>query len=160
MTSISVNGFKEVYQAGTADVTMLPAHSFKAATLPAIVLLKLIAYDDRPEQRLKDAGDIAGILLNYFELQSDLIYDHHYDLFEKEERGLEQIAAIVVGREIKKICADNAQLKERIERIVAGEIDKNYNSQFLRAMVRETKKTLEEMNDLMKHLREGITYNM
>ncbi len=34
----------------------------KAATLPAIVLLKLIAYDDRPEHRIKDPGDIAGII--------------------------------------------------------------------------------------------------
>ena len=157
MTSISVNGFREVYEAGTESIDMQTKYSFKAATLPAIVLLKLIAYDDRPEQRLKDAGDIAGILMNYFELQSDLIYDHHHDLFEKEERELTEIAAIVVGREIKKICADNSQLHNRIQRIVSDEIDKIDKSAFLRAMMRETGKTLEEMNDLLMNMLEGIT---
>lgn len=49
----------EVYQSGTEEVEMETGHNFKIATLPSIVLLKLIAFDDRPEKRSKDARDIA-----------------------------------------------------------------------------------------------------
>lgn len=51
LISIKVNGFNEVYFAGTETVELSTGHTFKVATLPAIVLLKFIAYDDRPEVR-------------------------------------------------------------------------------------------------------------
>src|SRR5690242_428632 len=98
LTTIKVNGFKEVYRFGTEEVEMKTGHNFKVATLQAIILLKLIAYDDRPEQRSKDARDIANILLHFFDLHADLIYEHHGDLFGVEERSLEEISAIVIGR--------------------------------------------------------------
>jgi predicted nucleotidyltransferase len=46
LTSINVNGFSEVYQSGTITIELLTGHNFKIATLPSIVLLKLIAFDD------------------------------------------------------------------------------------------------------------------
>lgn len=48
LSAIKVNGIMEVYQQGTEPVEVATGHRFKIATLPAIVLLKLIAYDDRP----------------------------------------------------------------------------------------------------------------
>lgn len=81
LTSIKVNGFNEVYLAGTELVEPATGHTFKVATLPSIILLKFIAYDDRPEVRTKDARDIINIMLHFFELQADLIYDSHADLF-------------------------------------------------------------------------------
>jgi predicted nucleotidyltransferase len=73
LTSIKINGFMEVYQAGTEAVLLKTGHNFKVATLPAIVMLKLIAYDDRPEIRFKDARDIINILIHYFDLQAEMI---------------------------------------------------------------------------------------
>ena len=70
LTSIKVNGFNEVYLAGTETVELSTGHTFKVATLPAIVLLKFIAYDDRPEVRAKDARDIINIMLHFFDLQA------------------------------------------------------------------------------------------
>lgn len=66
LTSIKLNGFKEVYDSGTAEVKMETGHNFKIATLPSLVLLKLISYDDRPEQRTKDPRDIANIIAPFF----------------------------------------------------------------------------------------------
>ena len=57
-----VNGFNEVYLAGTKTVELSTGHTFKVATLSAIVPLKFIAYDDRPEVRAKDARDIINII--------------------------------------------------------------------------------------------------
>lgn len=73
LTNIKVNGFMEVYQSGTEDVEMETGHHFKIATLSSIVLLKLIAFDDRPEIRFKDARYIANIISHFFDLHADLI---------------------------------------------------------------------------------------
>jgi len=47
MTAIKVDGMIEVYRSGTEEVTLETGNVFKVATLPAIILLKFIAYDDR-----------------------------------------------------------------------------------------------------------------
>lgn len=145
LPNIKVNGFMEVYQSGTAEVKLQTGHQFKVATLPAIVLLKLIAFDDRPEMRSKDARDIANIITHYFELQADFIYREHVDLFTEEEsyRTLEQIAAIVIGREIGKIVASNNAVKQRLERILKSHIELAADSLLVRNMVAETGSTVE-----------------
>lgn len=103
LTSISVNGFSEVYNSGTNEVQLDSGHQFKVASLSSIVLLKLIAYDDRPEQRAKDGRDVGSIIEHYFDLQAANIYEHHSDLLTKVEKdvSLQEIAATVIGREIK-----------------------------------------------------------
>ncbi len=53
MTSVKVNGFKEVYGSGNEEILMETGHSFKIVSLPSIVLLKFIVFDDRPEVRFK-----------------------------------------------------------------------------------------------------------
>jgi predicted nucleotidyltransferase len=59
MSSIKADGMKEVYAFGAELIHLDTGHTFKAATLPGIVLLKLVAYDDREELRQKDALDIG-----------------------------------------------------------------------------------------------------
>lgn len=160
MTSIRVNGFKEVYNAGTEEAELSTGHIFKAATLPAIVLLKLIAYDDRPEARLKDARDVASIVQHFFDLQSDFIYEYHVNLFEDEsDKDIVDIGAIVIGRELKKLCADNGALKKRIQDILEREIAGGADSKFIRQMVQETQSNAEKMQNWLIHLITGyISY--
>lgn len=157
LTSIKVNGFLEVYQSGTAEMKMATGHSFKVATLPAIVLLKLIAYDDRPEMRFKDARDIANIIRHYFDLQADLIYEQHSDIFDGMEMSEEEISALVIGREVQRITIENEKLFERLSRIITREIAQQANSAFIRNMVQETGTTVEAMVGLMKRLLAGLT---
>ena len=89
MTTIQISGMKEVYENGTEIVNLETGNTFKAATLIGIVLLKLVAYDDRPERRQKDATDIGNILVNFFDMHQDLIYSNHLDMFDEQERTLE-----------------------------------------------------------------------
>jgi len=155
LTSIKVNGFSEVYQAGTEEIELATGHIFKVATLPAIVLLKLIAYDDRPEIRLRDAPDIINILLHFFDLQADLIYEHHNDLFGGEDLALEEIGAIVIGREMQKIVSGNVGLEARLAGIIENKITAKENSAFIRSMVSESGRTVEDVVKLMERLSEG-----
>jgi len=156
LTSIKVNGFLEVYQAGTEEVKLATGHTFKVATLPAIVLLKLIAYDDRPEMRFKDARDIVNIIDHYFDLQAELIYEHHSDIFEGEEMSENEIAALVIGREMQKIVAENEALFQRLSKIITAQIGLKENSAFIRNMVQESGGTVEEMTKLLERLLSGF----
>jgi predicted nucleotidyltransferase len=70
LSTIKVNGFKEVGVAGVEEIE-IGSSQYQVATLPSIVLLKLIAYDDRPEHRQNDAGDIAHIIGYYFDIETD-----------------------------------------------------------------------------------------
>jgi hypothetical protein len=85
--------------------------------LEGIILLKLIANDDRP-QRTHDIEDIEHILNVYFELFSDVVYNDHFDtmsLYDTREREyIPLVCARVVGRKINEILAGALPLKERI----------------------------------------------
>jgi len=158
LTQINVNGFVEVYRAGTSDIELPTGHHFKIATLPAIILLKLIAFDDRPEHRIKDARDIAGIINHFFDLQADLIYQEHADLFadEKDTRTSQEISAIVIGREIKKICATNDVLLHRLKQILQTHITMKDRSIFIRNMVIELYETVETAIRYLQHMLEAM----
>jgi predicted nucleotidyltransferase len=154
LPGIKANGFMEVYHSGTEKVEMKTGHNFKIATLPSIVLLKLIAFDDRPEQRFKDARDIANIITHFFDLQADLIYEKHTDLFtdENDGRSMEETASIVIGREIKKIANPNDSLMRRLNKILQSHIDLKDESLFIRNMVAETNGTVEISVQLLKNI--------
>jgi predicted nucleotidyltransferase len=161
LTNIRVEGMHEVFEAGTKPVTASTGREFQVASLPAIILLKLIAYDDRPEERQKDARDIANILESYFELQSNLIYDYHNDLFavgeaEQEQLVLEEVAAKVVGREIKKIIHANDLLLHRVQTIIARLRAEGEDGAFVRAMTAETGRPAREVIDWLEKLAEGL----
>lgn len=159
LTSIKVNGFKEVYEEGTENIELATGHHFETATLPAIVLLKLIAFDDRPEERENDPGDIAGIIDQFFDLKADLIYENHVDLFAKDDdnQTLEEISAIVIGREVKNICGDNNLLLERLRGILKEHIDGKEDSVFIRGMVAENGETVETCVLYLEKMMAGLS---
>ena len=157
LTSIRVNGFKEVFESGTEKLELETGHAFEVATLPSIVLLKLISYDDRPEHRLKDPGDIASIILNYFDLQSDNIYDNHTDLFDDADFTLQKAGARIIGREIKTIIESNTDLKQRITDILLGHINQADESLFIRNMQTGDDFVLSVAVDWLNEILKGIT---
>ncbi len=161
LTSIPVNGLMEVYEAGTKAVEMMEGHHFAVATLPAIVLLKLIAYDDRPEQRTKDARDIANIITHFFELEGDMIYEHHSDLFMREDDlELADVAANVIGRAIGDILKGNHKLYQRLLGILNNHIDKGGKKEFIRNMAQETNGTIAHMIQHLRGVRSGLLSKM
>lgn len=118
---IFANGFEEIFRKATIQVKdEYDDLVFKVATLSAIVLLKLIAYDDRPEKRTQDPQDIVQIIENYFEIEKEMIWEVHHDLFD-EESELIEIGVRVIGREISDIVSGNRTLKERVLNILSLE---------------------------------------
>jgi len=152
----NISGFKEVYEEGTEEVNFEGEYNFKVSTLAGIVILKLIAYDDRSEIRSNDMGDIAAIIRYYFDLESDLIYDNHADLFAGEEQSLERIAARVLGRQMKLILNRNTLLKERIISILQINAQSPEDSSIGLQFVNENIQTVDEAILVIKEIITGI----
>jgi predicted nucleotidyltransferase len=156
-TSISLQGFSEIYNDGLPTLDLEGKHQFKFCTLPGIVLLKLIAWDDRPESRRDDIKDISDILNHFFDMNDNEIFENHHDLFEKEEASLKHIAARVMGREMSKIAKKNELLFSRIVGILDSNTLVSQNSDMAKIMVEYYDNTIDDNVQLLKYLRQGFT---
>ena len=152
LTSLNVEGFREVFELASEEIEM-DDQRFKVCTLSGIVILKLIAWDDRPEVRRDDIDDISEIIKNYFHLRDDEIFSHHHDLFT-DNIEIDEIAARFLGREIGAILSGNIQLLERIRGILEGGINDENNLADLLAL--ESSSTIEDSKSLISHIILGI----
>lgn len=156
-TTVHVPGFKEVYDADLPEIELDGDHTFKFSTLPGIVLLKLLAWDDRPEARRDDIKDISDILNHFFEMYDEEIWSNHHDLFEKEDDDLKLIAARVMGREMNKIAKQNEKLFARIDGILEANTDDIANSHMATIMIEYFDNTMEDSVTMLKQLKKGFT---
>lgn len=125
-------------------------------SIESIVLLKLIAWHERPENRTHDIPDIAHILQHYFEVSSELIYNDHNDLFV-DNCQLPMIAAHVLGRQIGHIVQPSEYLKNKIMEIISAELTKNTDSRLLQQLILDNEnETLVEKHTLINQLPRGI----
>src|ERR1700740_426848 len=104
----------------------------------------------------KMRGTLSILCFIFLTLQADLIYESHADLFGSEEMELEEIATIVIGCEMKKIFATNEELSKRLKHILEGLLGTKENSPFIRNMVSESGRTVEEVLNLMTRLQTGL----
>jgi len=156
LTTISLDGFEEVYDTNLPEIQLGDDTKFKVCTLPGIVLLKLIAYDDRPEMRMDDIRDIAVIVKHFFYVYDEIIWEKHNDLFE-EGRELDEIAARVLGREMGKIAVRNDKLKERILRILDQNTHDKNNSPIGEILASYYNRPVKETMDLLTEIKTGIS---
>ncbi len=93
----------------------------KVSSLSGVVLLKLIAWQDRP-QRLKDIHDIDHILKNFMTLHWDEISaepDDLFGLYEHETTVYEQcVSARYVGRQMRNMLQNDVVLKGRLLKLL------------------------------------------
>ncbi|HVW99508.1 MAG TPA: hypothetical protein VHA52_03575, partial [Candidatus Babeliaceae bacterium] len=155
-SSVHVDGFKEVYEEGLPTVELENNHSFKFCTLPGIVLLKLVAWDDRPEERRDDIKDIAYILLHFFDMYQETIWAEHNDLFMDDANELPSIAARVMGREIRKITERSDALHERIASILNKNTEDLTSSRAAEIMVEVTKNEVSDNFKLLEEINKGF----
>lgn len=154
MISINLDGFEEAFQFGTKEA-IIGEEKYKTCTIPGIVMLKMIAFDERPDQRIKDVKDINSICNNYASIEQNYIWAAHFDLYD-DNLGNDEIAMIVLGREIRKLVITNSQLYKRLLGIFQKII--NQRTQFLFLMIEDTEnETIEMKQRLMTFIRKGFT---
>lgn len=153
LAKLNLDGFKEAHSVGAQEVT-IGTETYKVCTIPAMVVLKMIAFDDRPEMRIKDVLDINAICMHYPAIESELIWEEYSDLYE-EDREHSEVAMIVLGKEMKKIIGENEKLQNRMEKILDDAIHER--STFLKHMITDPEnETLEQKSKLLAYIKQGI----
>jgi len=156
LTTINLQGFAEVYEEGLPELNLEGKHQFKFCTLPGIVLLKLIAWDDRPEVRRDDIKDISDILNHFFYMYDEVIWENHSDLFGDGDADLKHIAARVMGREMRKIAKRNEKLFTRINGILEANTSDLANSKMAAIMIEYFDNTVADNVQLLQQLKRGL----
>ena len=155
-TSIYVDGFREVFEELLPEID-LEGHVFKFCTIPGIVLLKLIAWDDRPEVRRDDIKDISDILYHFTTMYQQVIWEKHNDLYLDEANTPEVIAARVMGREIAKIAKRTQLLQKRITGILDVNTQSPQTSSMAVIMREYFDNTVEECFNLILEMKMGMS---
>lgn len=147
--SASTNGFAEVYKNALAQFE-IQGGKFAVSTLPGIVLLKLIAYDDRPEHRQKDLYDIGNIIKAYHRIADELLFEEKYiDLLELDSPI--KAASQLLGRQLAPIVKSSKALTDRINAILS------HNHYLLQEEVADG---IVESNDIIKELGIGFRHSI
>jgi len=154
LTTIKLDGFEEVYKKGIRTVDLGGGQVINICTIPSIVLLKLIAFDDRPEYRSKDALDISSIVNNFPHIESDLLWEKYSDLYDKDISH-EEIGVIVLGSEVGKLICENKELLNRVLKIVQDGWD--LKSRLAERMIIDSdNETISQKQHLLRFFKEGI----
>ncbi len=154
LTSVNMPGFKEIYDEGLPELELEEQHRFKFCTLPGIVILKLLAWQDRPEIRRDDIKDISKVLKHFFEMYVDEIYENHNDLFGEDKLDLNLIAARVMGREMNKIAKRKESLFNRLKELLEINTNNN-NSEIAKIMIEFYENTIEDNLALLEQIKKG-----
>ncbi len=96
--------------------------TLNVSSLSGIVLLKLLAWQDKPE-REKDILDIAYILKNFMVLHwEEIAEDDLLDLYEDGGNLFDQlVSARYVGRQMGGMLQGDADLKKRVQKMLEEE---------------------------------------
>lgn len=154
-TALHVLGFNEVL--GNPETVMIGEKSVQIPSLAGMVILKLIAWSDRPEERDNDLSDILRIIEHYFELNYDEIVEHHNDTFPDED-DLDQfkIAARVLGRDASQFLNISADVNERIILTINENAGNVENSVIAKHWVRNRDWDLEYAVQILEEFRSGL----
>ena len=153
-TDLHVLGFKEVLR-DTSRITIEEKY-VQIPTLPGMVILKLIAWSDRPEDRGNDLYDILRIIEHYFSLKYDEIVEHHYDIFPEENFDQLKISARVLGRHAGYFLTISKAVKNRIQQTLDNNTINPETSTIAKQWAQEKHWDLEYAHTLLEELKLGL----
>src|SRR6202161_1517087 len=101
--TMSLVGFHHVF-ATAQPVQLAPDLTLKVISSTALMLLKIVAFMDDPQRRVKDLDDMRGLLLQY-EADSDRIFSDVVINAALQDFGL--APAFLMGLDLRALCADD-----------------------------------------------------
>jgi predicted nucleotidyltransferase len=147
-------GFKETLEESvTISIEEKIAH---IPPLHAMVVLKLIAWNDRPEERDNDLKDILLIIDKYYNYQYDEILSSHYDTFPEDEFDIRIIGARVLGRKAARILSKSDHLRKHVIRILEKNSSNLHDTPIAVRWAREMDANVAYAMNLIKALLTGI----
>ncbi len=124
---------------------------------PAMVVLKLIAWEEKYPERADDAVDIKYILENYLEADNDKrLYGEDSDLHDEKDFDYGRASARILGRDVAKIVTPvtMATILEILDRETNEKSDFRLIIDMMRGNSREG--SFEETLSLLNQLKQGI----
>lgn len=124
--------------------------------LPGMIILKLVAWSDRPEERENDLADILRIIEHYFDHNFDEIVEYHNDVFPEDNFDQLLIAAEVLGRESKSYLKKSQILSQRIHTVLLNNLGLESESEISKEWSRIKGWDIEYSYSILKAFQKGI----
>jgi predicted nucleotidyltransferase len=155
---IHVLGFKEVLEnTQTVKIEDKIAH---IPSLQGMVILKLVSWSDRPEERVDDPQDVLRIIENYFNHNWDEIVEFHNDTFHDKNLDELMVSARVLGRKAAEILKKSKRLETRVLKILEENTSNPSRSAFAKNWVLDSDWTMEYAIEIINELKTGIKEKM
>lgn len=132
--AMSVWGFPEMADS-TISVEIDREFFIKIASLPGLFILKLVAWKDRHLSGSKDAYDMALLLTNYLDINTERAVEGHYDLYETDEFDQVIAGAQLLARDVKLLIQGNGKTLKYLREILTEEIELAEESQLINQLV-------------------------
>lgn len=152
---MNVLGFKEAL-AEPAVVLLDDILVVEVPPLHGMVVLKLIAWSDRPEIRANDLEDIFRIVKHYYDVVGEAIFDEYADLLEIDPFDEKLIAARVMGRRMSPILKKSAKLRDRVMSVLQDNIGDENKSSIGKHWASKYNIELTYAIDILVNLKKGI----
>ncbi|HZJ79725.1 MAG TPA: nucleotidyl transferase AbiEii/AbiGii toxin family protein [Dysgonamonadaceae bacterium] len=150
-------GFKEVLE--ESEQVYIEEKIANIPPLPGMIILKLIAWDDRPEYRENDLADILKIIQNYYDIKFNEIVEHHYDTFPEDDNiAIDQllVGAEVIGRKAKLFLDKSNELSVRTHQILKQNLQSPTQSLIAKDWAPKLNKDIEYAFSVLKAFRKGL----
>ncbi|TAE51496.1 MAG: hypothetical protein EAZ89_10040 [Bacteroidetes bacterium] len=96
--------------------------SFWVITPAALLMLKLVAFDDRPTHRGNDLDDVSRLLTSGYTLFFQDIQEQHWDIltmYEVNDTYALHVGSHYLGRKLEEVVNSSDSLKARLTEIIA-----------------------------------------
>ncbi len=152
---LHVFGFREVME--EAITVQIDENVANIPPLPGMVILKLIAWSDRPEDRGDDLPDILRIIQHYYDLKWEEIVEKHYDTFEADPFDQLFIAAEVLGRDSSLYLKKSKAISERVLKILDTNLEDAKKSDIAKEWAKKLDRDIEYAFALLRAFQKGIS---
>lgn len=132
--------------------------SIPVSPLHGMVLLKLVAWSERPEKRVKDLLDIKVLIDGAWNIYEDELYTEnspYADLFDVENFDTQITAARVLGRKMKEILALDIQLNQTVRSVLENELNADVGP-IAKQLVGNGYETAEDVKAIVEAINSGI----
>lgn len=157
-TDLHVLGFREVME--EAVQVEIEEKIANIPPLPGMVVLKLIAWSDRPEERENDLSDILRIIQHYYDLKWDEIVEKHFDTLDKDPFDQLLIAAEVLGRNSRLYLQKSEAISARVLKVLETNLEDASKSAIARDWARKLDQEIEYAFALLGAFQKGITHEV
>jgi predicted nucleotidyltransferase len=147
---MNVAGYADAYRSAL-DIEIEPGFQVKILSLPAMAVLKILAWNDRPD-RDKHPSDVLLILRSYHQAgQENRLYAEAIDLLERYGYDIELAGAALLGRDAGRDIVQDARLQ--VMRVLAN--DRNADK-FIAQMTRSHPAPVEHATRLLQAFLDNI----